>query len=131
MSRRNNPRLKRAFESISLNAQQAQEIISCAQDPKHFMRNYIKVRHPTRGVIPFELYDYQEDMVDLYNGPDYNIILSARQTGKTESISAYILWFACFQEDVTVLITSNKGSGAKEIINKIQKQYEELPAWLK
>lgn len=131
MSRRKNPRLKRAYTEVELTKEMARELVRCARDPKYFIKEYIHIKHPTRGKIRFNLYDYQEEMVDLYNKSDRAIVLSARQTGKTESISAYILWFAIFHDEVTVLIASNKSTNAMEIIKKIQYAYEELPNWLK
>lgn len=109
----------------------AQELIRCSVDPKYFIQKYIYIKHPVQGKIRFNLYDYQEDMIDLYHKKDYAIVMSARQTGKTETICAYLLWFAMFNEDVTVLVASNKSDNAKEIISKIQYAYEELPEWLK
>lgn len=131
MSRRKNPRLKKAYTDVEITQDLAKELLRCATDPKYFIRNYIYIKHPTRGKIKFNLYDYQEDMVNLYNRADRAIVLSARQTGKTESISAYILWFSIFHDEVTVLIASNKSTNAMEIIKKIQYAYEELPHWLK
>ena len=131
MSRRANPRLKKAHTDIEYSNETAQELIRCATDPKYFIQNYVYIKHPVRGKIRFDLYDYQEKMVKLYNKEDYAIVMSARQTGKTETICAYLLWFAMFNEDVTVLVASNKSDNAKEIIAKIQYAYEELPDWLK
>jgi hypothetical protein len=131
MSRRRNPRLKKSHTETDYTAEQAKEMLRCAMNPSHFIKNFIYIKNPVKGKIKFDLYDYQYDMIDLYHRSDMSIVLSARQTGKTETISAYLLWFAMFHEDVTVLIASNKSDNAKEIIGKIQYAYEELPHWLK
>jgi hypothetical protein len=131
MSRRRNPRLKKAHKEIEYSQKDVQELMKCARDPKHFIKNYIKIKHPKKGKIKFNLYDYQEDMIDLYDQNRFSIVMSARQTGKTETICAYLLWYAIFNEDVTVMVVSNKSDNAKEIIGKIQYAYEELPDWLK
>jgi len=131
MSRRRDPRLKKAHEEIEFDQSMVRELMRCSTDPKYFIKNYIKVKHPKRGKIPFALYDYQEEMVDLYNSDDDVIIMSARQTGKTESICAYLLWYAIFNEDVTVLVVSNNSTNAMEIISKVQYAYKELDNWIK
>ena len=131
MSRRRNPNLKSAYKEESYTAEQIQEIIRCTTDPSYFIKNYVYIKHPVRGRIKFDLYDYQEDMIHLYHTSDLAIVLSARQTGKTESICAYLLWYAIFHEEVTILIASNKSSSAMELIAKIQDVYEYLPHWLK
>ena len=131
MSRRRNPRLKKANTIVEYTPDQAKELIRCAVDPKYFIRNYIYIKHPVKGQILFKMYDYQEDMVDLFIANRYSILLASRQVGKTETSAAYLLWYALFHDNKTILILSNKADGAKEIIGKIQNAYEELPDWLK
>lgn len=131
MGRRRNPNLKKSHETFEITHEQIQELKRCIVDPKYFIRKYIKITHPMHGRIPFELYDYQEDLLDDYEKNQFNIVLSARQTGKTETSAAYLLWYAIFQEHKTILIVSKDSGGAKEIIKKIQDAYESLPNWLK
>lgn len=129
-----NPYLKPANVQDELTPTQIREYIKCARDPAHFIRNYVKVTHPTKGVVPFDLYGYQKDMIDLFQHNRNSIIMSARQTGKSTVSCAYLLWYACFAADdepKTVLIISNKNAGAMEMINRIQFMYEHLPMWLK
>lgn len=53
-------------------------------------------------------------------------------TTHNSTVSAiYLLWFAMFHEDKTILIASNKNRGAMEMIARIRFAYEELPIWLK
>jgi hypothetical protein len=95
------------------------------------MRNYIFVQHPKHGRVPFDLYDYQEEMVDTIHNNRHSIVLASRQVGKTITIAIYLLWFAMFNDDKTVLVASNKFSNALEIMQRVQYAYEELPHWLK
>ena len=131
MAGRRAPGLKRANIDDNYTAEQLAELLKCAKDPIYFIKTYVKIKHPKRGKIPFNLYDYQEDLIHRYQGNRFNIIMSARQTGKTETSCAYLLWRAIFHMDETILIASNKSSNAMEIIAKIQYSYEELPSWLK
>lgn len=128
---RGNPGLKKANVDTQYTVEQLRELARCAKDPIYFIKNYIKIKHPKRGKINFNLYDYQEELVKMYMENRFNIILSARQTGKTETSCAFLLWYAIFHSDKTVLIASNKSSNAMELIGKIRYAYEELPEWLK
>lgn len=126
-----NPRLKKAGTVSEYTPEMIQELRRCRKDPIYFARTYVMIKHAKRGKIKFNLYAYQEEMMRMYMENRYNIILSARQTGKTETTCAYLLWFAIFHADKTILVVSNKASNAKEMIAKIQYAYEELPEWLK
>lgn len=126
-----NPRLKKAGTVSEYTPEMIAELRRCARDPAYFARNYVMIKHAKRGKIKFNLYPYQEEMLKMYQDNRFNIILSARQTGKTETTCAYLLWFAIFHSDKTILVVSNKASNAKEMIAKIQYAYEELPEWLK
>lgn len=79
---RKNERIKKAHTVTEYTADQLDEIAKCADDPIYFCRNYIKVQHPTKGAIPLVLYDYQEEMIRMMRENRFNIMLSARQTGK-------------------------------------------------
>lgn len=131
MSRGKNPRLKKAHAETEYTNEQIMELVKCMDDPVYFIMNYVYIKHPLKGQILFSMYDYQQELVDLYEENRFSIVLSARQTGKTETTCAYLLWHAIFKDNQTVLIVSNKSSNAMEMIAKIQNAYEELPNWLK
>jgi hypothetical protein len=131
MAVKRNPGLKKSNTVINYTLEQVAEVKKCIEDPVYFIEKYVWIKHPIRGRIPFKLYDYQKRLIHNYRFNRYNIVLSARQTGKTETSCAFLLWFAIFHTEKTVLVVSNKGDNAKEIIGKIQYAYEELPSWLK
>jgi len=123
--------LKKPFEQNEYTPEMIQELYRCKKDPVHFIKNYIFVQHPVRGKVPFDLYPYQVEMIEQLHNNKYNIVLSARQMGKTITISIYLLWYAMFHPDKLVLVASNKFSNALEIMQRVQFAYEELPNWLK
>lgn len=131
MSRRKNPNLKSSNVVDEYTQEMILEMKRCAVDPVYFAMNYVYIKHPVRGRIKFTMFDYQIKMMNKYKNNKHNIVLSARQTGKTETSCAYLLWFSIFHDDKTVLVVSNKATNAMEIISKIQYAYEELPNWLK
>jgi len=54
-----------------------------------------------------------------------------RQTGKTTSAAGYLLWYAMFIPDSTILIAAHKYSGAQEIMQRIRYAYEHCPNHIK
>lgn len=126
--------IKRANVTSEYSPETIQELAKCANDPIYAMRNFFYVRHPKRGKVKFELYDYQVDLVNtIHNNRDI-ILLSARQTGKTQTIGMYLLWLAMMADKdnpQTILIASKNNSHAIEIMDRIKYTYEELPMWLK
>ena len=48
-------------------------------------------------------------------------------THNTTVASGYLLWYAMFVEDSTILITSNKYDGAQEIMHRVRYAYENIP----
>lgn len=48
-------------------------------------------------------------------------------THNTTVASGYLLWYAMFNEDATILITSNKYDGAQEIMHRVRYAYECVP----
>jgi len=131
VTRRKNPRLKKPNSTHEYTLEEIQELAKCAEDPVYCITKYIKIRHPTKGFIPFDMWECQKDIVRAYNQNRFVILLASRQVGKTETSAAYLLWYALFNPYKTVVILSNKSSSAKEIIAKIQDAYEELPYFLK
>lgn len=131
MARRKNERIKSPNQKTDYTLEQIQELKRCSEDIVYFCKKYIKVRHPVRGSIPFTLYPYQERMMKMFQEERYCVVLSARQTGKSVVSAIYLLWYAIFKADQTILIVSNKNAGAMEMIYRIQYAYEELPGWLK
>lgn len=119
---------------IDLTSEQIQEVIKCA-DPDtgydYFLRNYFYIQHPTKGQMLYDPYDFQVDLIKNYHENRYSISLLARQMGKTTSAAGYLLWFAMFSLDKTILIAAHQYSGAQEIMQRIRYAYEMCPMWLK
>jgi len=81
--------------------------------------------------MKFKLYDFQEDLVDTYHNNRYSISMLARQTGKSTCAAGYLLWYAMFNPDQTILIAAHKYSGASEIMQRIRFAYETLPDFIR
>ena len=95
--------------------------------PLYFMENFVKIQHPTRGGIDFEPFDYQLDLINNYNNYRYSINMLGRQMGKTTVAAGYLLWYAMFNPDSTILVAAHKATGASEIMQRIRYAYESCP----
>lgn len=125
-----NPKVKRDGVVRTYSHADVQEYIRCSQDPVYFTEKYMRVIHPDRGLVSFKLYDYQKKMIDHFNDNRFSIVLSCRQSGKTASTTAYLLWKALFFPEETIIILANKGSTAKEILGRITLALENVPFFL-
>lgn len=106
------------------------EYLLCAADPAYFIARYVWITHPTKGVIPFDLWDWQWRLIDTWQQERLCIVLKARQMGVSELIEAYALWLVRFHGAKTVLFISKNEDGAKELLTRLKFAYAHLPPWL-
>ena len=125
-----NERLKRVGIELSYTEEQVAEILKCTEDPVYFIKTYVKIVNVDHGLVPFNMWNFQEDMVRDFHSNRFCITKMPRQVGKTTTTVGYMLWCVLFQEEYTVGILANKGQLAQDILGKIQKAYEYLPIWL-
>lgn len=111
--------------------EQLLELAQCANDPKYFMTEHCYIQHPTKGRMKFELFEYQRELVDCYHDNRFSIAMLARQMGKSTAAAGYLLWYAMFHPDQTILIAAHKYSGAQEIMQRIRFAYETLPDFIR
>ena len=125
-----NPNLKRANIAQNFTDEQVEEFIKCSQDPVYFITNYIKIISLDKGLVPFDLYDFQADMVEKFHENRFNIAKLPRQSGKSTVVTAYLLWYTLFNDNVNVAILANKAATAREMLQRLQLSYENLPNWM-
>ena len=125
-----NPNLKNVAQKINWTEENLTTYMLCKEDSEHFIRNFVKIIHVDRGLVSFEMYDYQKDMVHKFNDNRFVICKMPRQTGKSTTIIAYLLHYVLFNENVNVAILANKGAVARELLGRLQLAYEHLPKWL-
>lgn len=125
-----NQNLKRSNVSIEWSAEHVEEFIKCSKDPLYFIKNYIQIVNIDQGLVPFNLYDFQENIVDTVYNNRFVICKMPRQSGKTTTVAAMLLWYVLFNENYSVAILANKMAQSREILGRIQLAYEHLPKWL-
>jgi hypothetical protein len=125
-----NPNVKRDGVAEQWTQESILEYKKCMDNPIYFSQKYIKVISLDEGLVPFDLYPYQQEMFGRFNEHRFNIILACRQSGKSISVCAYLLWYALFHPEKTVAILANKASTAREMLSRITLMLENLPFFL-
>ena len=125
-----NSGLKAAAQSINFSPEQIKEYLMCAEDPIYFIEKYCMIVSLDQGLIPFNLYPCQVNKINIIHNNRKVILMEGRQQGKTTTSAAYILWYTLFQPSKTVAILANKATAAREVLNRYQLMYENLPLWL-
>ena len=108
-----------------------EEYKKCLVDPIYFMKKYVKIQHPIRGTVNFDLYEFQEKTLTDLVDHDFNIILKSRQMGISTLTAAYSLWLMVFHKDKNVLCISINQETSKEIVTRVRFANDNLPSWLK
>ena len=125
-----NPLLKKANVSVEFTKEQIQEYQKCMEDPVHFIQEHMKIVSLDEGLVPFKMYDFQQNMVKTFHDNRFTICKLPRQSGKSTTIIAYLLHYVLFNQNVNVAILANKSSTARDILGRLQLGYENLPKWL-
>jgi hypothetical protein len=125
-----NANVKRDGVSQDWTKEDILEYQKCMGDSIYFAETYCKVISLDDGLVPFKLYDYQKQMFNHFNDNRFSIVLACRQSGKSISTVAYLLWFALFHSEQTIAILANKGSTAREMLSRITLMLENLPFFL-
>ncbi len=125
-----NPNLKKSNVQQRFTKKQVAEYLKCAEDPIYFIRKYIKIVSLDEGIVPFNMYHFQEEMVTKFHENRFNIAKLPRQSGKSTIVTAYLLWYVLFNANVNVAILANKAPTAREMLQRLQLSYENLPKWL-
>ena len=125
-----NPNLKRANVQQQWTKEQVEEFSLCMKDPIYFIKNYIKIVSLDEGLVPFDLYDFQKEMVGTFHSNRFTICKLPRQSGKSTTIISYLLHYVLFNDSVNVAILANKAATARDLLGRLQLAYEHLPKWL-
>jgi len=125
-----NPNLKKANVQQQWTKEQVEEFSLCMKDPIYFIKNYIKIVSLDEGLVPFDLYDFQKEMVGTFHSNRFTICKLPRQSGKSTTIISYLLHYVLFNDSVNVAILANKAATARDLLGRLQLAYEHLPKWL-
>ena len=122
--------VKTPYAKITYSQQQIDEFMLCADPvtgPLYFMDNFFYIQHPTQGRIKYHPFEYQTRLIEVYHNYRFSISMMPRQTGKSTSAAGYLLWFAMFVPDSTILVAAHKYTGSQEIMQRVRYAYESVP----
>ena len=122
--------VKTPHKRMTYTVEQIQEFQACADPvsgPMYFMDHFFYIQHPTRGRMLYHPFDYQKRLIETYHNYRFSISMMPRQTGKSTSAAGYLLWYAMFIPDSTILVAAHKYTGSQEIMQRIRYAYESVP----
>jgi len=125
-----NPNLKRSNVSIEWSQELIEEWSKCDLDPVYFAKTYVKIVSLDEGLIPFTMYDFQENLIKNFHNNRFNIAKLPRQTGKTTTVISYLLHYSLFNPNSNIAILANKSTISMDILGRLQLAYENLPKFL-
>ena len=125
-----NPNLKSVGVPVEWTEESLQEYVKCEDSPEYFIENYVQIIHVDKGLVPFNMYPYQQEMIKKFTDNRFVICKMPRQTGKSTTIIAFLLHYILFNESVNIAVLANKGAVARELLSRLQLAYEHLPKWL-
>jgi hypothetical protein len=125
-----NPNLKGTGVKVDWTPESVEEYKKCMESPLYFIKNYVQIVNVDRGLVPFDMWDFQEDMINNFHDERFVICKMPRQTGKSTTIISYLLHYVLFNPEVNVAILANKGAVARELLSRLQLAYEHLPKFL-
>tara|TARA_R100000008_G_scaffold19975_1_gene10293 strand:+ start:4704 stop:6287 length:1584 start_codon:yes stop_codon:yes gene_type:complete len=111
--------------------QRVKEILKCGKDPSYFLNTYARISHPMHGLILFNTYSFQDDLLKDFNDYRFNVILKARQLGISTVTAGYIVWMMLFHRDKAILVMATKFATAGNLVKKVKNIMRNLPDWLK
>jgi len=118
---------KKAHRRDKFTEQQVQDLLQCADPEKgyhYFCKNFFHIQHPVKGKLLFDPFEFQTRLLDAYHGHRFTVNMLPRQMGKTTCAAGYLLWYAMFHPDQTILIAAHKYTGSQEIMQRIRYAYE-------
>ena len=125
-----NPNLKKTNTPVEFTKENIIEYGKCAEDPLYFIKNYVQIVSLDHGLVPFEMYGFQEGMVSTMHDNRFSIFKLPRQSGKSTIIISYLLHYALFNANVNIAVLANKSVTARDILSRLQLAYENLPKWM-
>lgn len=125
-----NPLLKKANTPIEFTQDQVLEFVKCKDDPVYFSNNYVKIVTLDHGLQTFKPYHFQEKLINNFHNHRFNICKMPRQTGKSTTVVSFLLHYAVFNDNVNIGILANKAATARELLDRLQTAYENLPKWM-
>lgn len=125
-----NENLPRKDSTFTWTDEMVAEVKLCMKSILHFAEEHFFII-TEEGKRKIELFKFQKNILKMLKANRFNVILSARQMGKSTVVAIYALWVACMQEAKNIVIIANKEDTAIEQFERIKMAYEQMPNFVK
>lgn len=125
---KNNAALRSSDEEFEYDEEMIEELMKCSEDPIYFIENYVKIIDKSNLVL-FKLRDYQKTYITCLFEHTRTICKFSRQSGKSLTTAAYIVWKIIFKDNIKVLLAADQLDKAVEQLKRIKEIIEHLPLW--
>ena len=101
----------------------------CAKDVVYFVNTYCKIEDKDAKtlIVPFKLWEKQEEALRSIDKNRFNIVLKARQLGISWLVIAIAVHTLLFKEGSTVIALSKTENEAKELVRRCGVMLEQMP----
>jgi len=110
--------------------QAIQEIIKSGKDSQYFVNNFCRIPHAVHGLVRFDTYQFQDQLLIDFEQSRFNIVLKARQMGISTIVAAHIVWLMMFHKHKNVLILATQLKTATNLVRKVKEMVKNLPEWI-
>ena len=93
-----NPLLKKSDVQHNFTKKEIEEYIKCRDDIIYFLETHVKIVHVDEGLIPFDLYPFQKDLIKTISDNRNVIVKTGRQVGKSTTTLGWLLHYVLFNE---------------------------------
>ncbi len=125
-----NPYIKKARFETKWTEDLLKEWLYCKEDIEYFAKKYVQIINLDLGKINIDPYPYQIKMWKSFSNHRFNIVLAARQSGKSIGYVVWILHKLIFTPDYKIAIAANKGTTARQILSRVSLALKNLPFFL-
>lgn len=108
-----------------------EELKKCHSDFNYFAKNYLTIYHPIKGIIPFELYDFQSRLIESCNTQRFVISTKFRDGGFSTTTILWGLWRCLFNLDQRILVGCERDSSACRWQEVMEETLNRLPEWMR
>ena len=103
------------------------QIIENRQNPVHWIKNNIMIRDQAKGSVKFNMYDFQEKIINLFLSNHFIVTLKSRQVGMSTLVQAFCIWAAIHYANYNIQIISAGNRQATNFLAKMREMYDLIP----
>jgi hypothetical protein len=114
-----NPLLKRANIKNEFSQEQLFELAKCAVDPVYFAKNYIKIVNIDDGLVPFDMWPFQEKMLRTFHENRFSICKLPRQPLENNTLIPTPNGYTKIKDLKIGDVVYDLGGNKTKVINKV------------